>query len=130
MGFTAFCVEHVCRKFYCRKVMRSPVMFYDSAKVVQLIVLFLLIHCSIFICGQSLINDEQISSAPILVLGNKIDIAGAASEDEIRHLFGLHSLTTGKVCSHLVLIKDYSVLSMELSDCLCCMTKLIKAKFS
>lgn len=45
---------------------------------------------------HSLINDEQISSAPILVLGNKIDIAGAASEDEIRHLFGLHSLTTGK----------------------------------
>jgi GTP-binding protein SAR1 len=45
---------------------------------------------------HSLINDEQISSAPILVLGNKIDIPGAASEDEIRHYFGLHSLTTGK----------------------------------
>ena len=45
-----------------------------------------------------MINDEQISSAPILILGNKIDIPGAASEDEIRHVFGLHSLTTGKVC--------------------------------
>jgi len=45
---------------------------------------------------HSLINDEQISSAPILILGNKIDIPGAASEDEIRHYFGLQSLTTGK----------------------------------
>jgi len=46
---------------------------------------------------QSLLSDEQIASAPILILGNKIDLPGAASEDEIRHLFGLHSLTTGKV---------------------------------
>jgi GTP-binding protein SAR1 len=45
---------------------------------------------------HSLINDEQIASAPILILGNKIDIPGAASEDEIRHFFGLHGLTTGK----------------------------------
>jgi len=48
---------------------------------------------------QSLLADEQIASAPILILGNKIDLPGAASEDEIRHLFGLHSLTTGKVNS-------------------------------
>jgi GTP-binding protein SAR1 len=45
---------------------------------------------------HSLISDEQIASAPILILGNKIDVPGAASEDEIRHFFGLHSLTTGK----------------------------------
>jgi GTP-binding protein SAR1 len=45
---------------------------------------------------HSLISDEQIASAPILILGNKIDIPGAASEDEIRHFFGLHNLTTGK----------------------------------
>lgn len=45
---------------------------------------------------HSLLTDEQIASAPILILGNKIDLPGAASEDEIRHLFGLHSLTTGK----------------------------------
>ena len=46
---------------------------------------------------QSLLTDEQIASAPVLVLGNKIDVAGAASEDELRHLFGLHGQTTGKV---------------------------------
>jgi len=44
----------------------------------------------------SLLADEQISNAPILVLGNKIDIPGAASEDEIRHYFEMHRLTTGK----------------------------------
>ena len=50
-------------------------------------------------CGllQSLLTDEQVANAPVLVLGNKIDKPGAASEDEIRHLFGLHNLTTGKV---------------------------------
>ncbi|XP_025097842.1 GTP-binding protein SAR1b-like isoform X3 [Pomacea canaliculata] len=45
---------------------------------------------------DSLLTDEQVANAPILILGNKIDIPGAASEEEIRHLFGLHNLTTGK----------------------------------
>jgi len=45
---------------------------------------------------HSLLADEQISNAPVLVLGNKIDIPGAASEDEIRHYFEMHRLTTGK----------------------------------
>lgn len=37
------------------------------------------------------------ANAPVLILGNKIDIAGAASEDEIRMQFGLHGQTTGRV---------------------------------
>lgn len=52
-------------------------------------------------------TDEQIASAPILILGNKIDLPGAASEDEIRHLFGLHSLTTGKVASRLAFLNAF-----------------------
>ena len=52
--------------------------------------------CTLF---QSLLTDEQISNAPVLVLGNKIDVPGAASEDEIRVYFGLHGQTTGKVSS-------------------------------
>jgi len=45
---------------------------------------------------ESLLRDEQIMQAPVLVLGNKIDIPGAASEDEIRAVFNLHGQTTGK----------------------------------
>ncbi len=46
---------------------------------------------------QSLIADEQVASAPILILGNKIDRPGAISEDELRMIFGLHGQTTGTV---------------------------------
>lgn len=45
---------------------------------------------------ESLLRDEQIMQAPVLILGNKIDIPGAASEDEIRTVFNLHGQTTGK----------------------------------
>jgi len=45
---------------------------------------------------DSLLSDEQISSAPVLILGNKIDKPGAASEEEIRYWFGLNGTTTGK----------------------------------
>lgn len=50
---------------------------------------------------DSLLSDEQVASAPVLVLGNKIDMPGAGSEDELRHMFGLHGKTTGKVCYSL-----------------------------
>lgn len=45
---------------------------------------------------HSLLGDEQVASAPVLILGNKIDKPGAASEDEIRTMFGLHGQTTGR----------------------------------
>lgn len=45
---------------------------------------------------HSLMADEQIGECPIMILGNKIDKQGAASEEEIRHYFGLHGRTTGK----------------------------------
>jgi GTP-binding protein SAR1 len=46
---------------------------------------------------NSLLNDEQLSNCPILLLGNKIDKQGAAGEEEIRHIFGLNGKTTGHV---------------------------------
>lgn len=45
---------------------------------------------------DSLLNDEQLSSCPVLILGNKIDRLGAASEDEVRGHFGLFGQTSGK----------------------------------
>ena len=60
------------------------------------------IFLTLLLLFQSLLRDEQIMQAPVLVLGNKIDIPGAASEDEIRTVFNLHGQTTGKVCTFLV----------------------------
>ena len=45
---------------------------------------------------DSLLTDEQLSNCPVMVLGNKIDRPGAASEDELRQIFGLYGQTTGK----------------------------------
>ncbi|XP_015590522.1 GTP-binding protein SAR1 isoform X4 [Cephus cinctus] len=45
---------------------------------------------------DALLTDEQLSACPVLVLGNKIDKPGAASEDELRNYFNLYGQTTGK----------------------------------
>lgn len=49
---------------------------------------------------DALLTDEQLSACPVLVLGNKIDKPGAASEDELRNYFNLYGQTTGKVDSY------------------------------
>ena len=56
---------------------------------------------------DSLLLDEQVMNCPILILGNKIDKIGALGEQELRHVFGLNGLTTGKVIfynSYLLLL--------------------------
>lgn len=45
---------------------------------------------------DSLLSDEQISTCPVLVLGNKIDKAGACSEEEINLFFNLQQQRTGQ----------------------------------
>merc|ERR1712159_177496 len=40
---------------------------------------------------QQLLACEELASVPILILGNKVDIATAASEEELRHCLGVHS---------------------------------------
>eukprot|EP01119_Soliformovum_irregulare_P020470 TRINITY_DN6630_c0_g1_i3.p1 TRINITY_DN6630_c0_g1~~TRINITY_DN6630_c0_g1_i3.p1 ORF type:complete len:192 (-),score=44.48 TRINITY_DN6630_c0_g1_i3:65-640(-) len=46
---------------------------------------------------DGLLSNPDLSKIPFLVLGNKIDIQGAYSEDELRYVLGLHTgLTTGK----------------------------------
>ncbi|KAK6242963.1 hypothetical protein QUC31_009372 [Theobroma cacao] len=46
---------------------------------------------------DALLSDEALANVPFLILGNKIDIPYAASEDELRHHLGLINFTTGKV---------------------------------
>ncbi|GIY35907.1 GTP-binding protein SAR1 [Caerostris darwini] len=45
---------------------------------------------------NSLLTDEQLSNCPVLILGNKIDKPGAASEDELRSYLNIFGQTTGK----------------------------------
>lgn len=45
---------------------------------------------------DALLSDEALASAPFLVLGNKIDLPYAASEEELRYSLGLTNFTTGK----------------------------------
>lgn len=63
---------------------------------------------------DSLLTDEALSNCPVLILGNKIDKSGAASEDELRNFFGLYQLTTGK---GKVARSDLPVRPLELFMC-------------
>lgn len=45
---------------------------------------------------DGLLSDDSLATVPFLVLGNKIDIPQAASEDTLRHNLGLSGYTTGK----------------------------------
>eukprot|EP00897_Mesotaenium_endlicherianum_P006825 jgi/Mesen1/6170/ME000317S05292 len=45
---------------------------------------------------DALLSDDSLSQVPFLVLGNKIDIPYAASEEELRFALGLNQTTTGK----------------------------------
>lgn len=65
---------------------------------------------------QSLLTDDQVSSAPILVLGNKIDRPGAASEEEVMTYFNLHGQTTGKVRLCEIAMHVYKELASETSS--------------
>uniref|UniRef100_A0A915D471 small monomeric GTPase n=1 Tax=Ditylenchus dipsaci TaxID=166011 RepID=A0A915D471_9BILA len=44
----------------------------------------------------SLLQDEQVATAPVLILGNKIDKPNALSEEHLKHYLGIGQLCTGK----------------------------------
>ncbi|KAG2629963.1 GTP-binding protein SAR1A-like [Panicum virgatum] len=45
---------------------------------------------------DALLSDDSLATVPFLILGNKIDIPYAASEEELRYHMGLSNFTTGK----------------------------------
>jgi GTP-binding protein SAR1 len=45
----------------------------------------------------ALLNFEDIENCPILILGNKIDKYDAVGEDELKMIFNLNGILTGKV---------------------------------
>ncbi|XP_034672458.1 GTP-binding protein SAR1A [Vitis riparia] len=63
---------------------------------------------------DALLSDEALANVPFLVLGNKIDIPYAASEDELRYHLGLTNFTTGK---GKVSLADSNVRPLEVFMC-------------
>jgi GTP-binding protein SAR1 len=54
---------------------------------------------------DSLLSDEQVMNCPVLILGNKIDKIGALGEQEVRQIFNLNGITTGKVYFYSFFLK-------------------------
>ncbi|KAK3444489.1 hypothetical protein EUGRSUZ_A00206 [Eucalyptus grandis] len=63
---------------------------------------------------HTLLSDEALAKVPFLVLGNKINIPHAASEDELRYHLGLTGMTTGKGKVNLT---DQTVRPLEVFAC-------------
>lgn len=87
-------------------------------------ILFTIVGFLVFF--QSLLTDEQLANVPVLILGNKIDKPGAASEDELRNFFGLYGQTTGKVRAPVVL----SVVTVVLKYTFITLTVYLPGKYT
>ncbi|CCW67253.1 unnamed protein product [Phytomonas sp. Hart1] len=62
---------------------------------------------------DNLIRSEELSRTPFLILGNKIDIIQACSEDDLTYALGLTNLRTGKTTK----VTDPNVRPLEVFMC-------------
>ncbi|XP_072984306.1 small COPII coat GTPase SAR1A-like [Typha latifolia] len=63
---------------------------------------------------DALLADDSLANVPFLLLGNKIDMPYAASEEELRYYLGLGNFTTGKGTVNLM---DSNVRPLEVFMC-------------
>ena len=63
---------------------------------------------------DGLLADDSLGDVPFLVLGNKIDLPNACSEDDLRHYLGLTGMTTGK---GKVNLKESNIRPIEIFMC-------------
>lgn len=63
---------------------------------------------------DALLSDDSLANVPFLILGNKIDIPYAASEEQLRYHLGLTNFTTGK---GKVSLTDSDVRPLEVFMC-------------
>jgi len=71
-------------------------------------------YCLLFFARQALLTTDVLQGVPFLVLGNKIDLPQAASENQLRDALGLHD-TTGKEVRRAVPLVTQTVRSSHLS---------------
>ena len=88
---------------------------------------------------DSLLLAEELANVPFLVLGNKIDLGRAASEEELRHSLGLYE-TYGKEVSPKSIMYLYTsiylsgylrlvVIDLPMSDPLNCICVLLSERW-
>jgi len=60
----------------------------------------------LFACDgvKGVLRDEDIPDVPMLILANKTDKHPSATEEEIRDVFNLRTLTTGKVVQAFLMV--------------------------
>jgi len=75
-----------CLRAYCRAPHRR----------LPTVVLTLMHFCLVCQSMQGLLQCEELENVPFLILGNKIDLGRAASEDVLRIQLGVQQTTTGK----------------------------------
>jgi GTP-binding protein SAR1 len=67
---------------------------------------------------DALLTSEELANVPFLILGNKIDLGTAASEDELRNQLGLYETYGKEVSASLVAMNIHTYIHTCIQPCL------------